>query len=604
MSTDVNSTSFYKLLARSIPTEEYLQLVVTLALEHQRQSKSKHPSLKRLKTAINNSGLEIEGWRSKAAASAPTPRLVAPVADLMPHSNDLAEAVFSVWADAHEALRLVAAHHLNQLDLDICRFTDEDGQISDGWDPMILDIKIGTIVDSLYKDDIYLMLCFLSGLLPPRGDEYPEYDEQAQADDLESLEGTMFGEWIEHLQSLPHDSPEWDRVKAFERSLSNVIQTNEAGRLRVSMLDVDIEEIKTRFSDELEYLERNIESWSAPRVPHSQVGPVGDLVGRLLESLEEYQPLRQLAASRSEEEARRAQRDELEPRLLRLIDDIEARMSDSVDPQLPDGSDDGPSPAEDAGPAAASAEAASATPSERKQSTKSKPKRAKPRASSAPDSEANGKSNVSLHRKASEMIASGRREPRSADQPDSQSAGEETEEVAADSPSGALQAIGPEAETPAARCAEPAPAEVEDVAGAVSLAKAEFPEQLKFALNSKSDIDTPFENPTACWRALEWLATTYRDSCLGKVSMPDLEFSLYEACGWKYSRHQSETTMGEYEDYYTARYERKKYDLHEHLGKGGNKNPRHTIRVAFAWDKDLEVVIIGYIGQHQRTAAT
>ncbi len=354
MSTGDKSTSFFKLLARSIPTEEYLQLVVTLALEHQRQSKSKHPSLKRLRTAINNSGLEIEGWRSKAAASAPTPRLVTPVSELMPHSNDLAEAVFSVWADSHEVLRLVASKHLDQLDPEICRYADDDGQISDSWDPVILDIEIGDIINFLYKDDIYLMLCYLSGLLPPTGDEYPEYDEHAQADDVTSLGGTVFGEWIEHLQSLPQDAPEWDHVKAFERSLSNVIQTNENERLRVAMLDIDIDEIRTKFAEELHYLKRNIDAWSMPRLPHSQVDPVVDLVGRLLESLEEYRPLCQLAASRSEEEARRAQRDELEPRLRRLIDDIEARMCGGEAPHLADGSDDGSSAAAGAVPEAPS----------------------------------------------------------------------------------------------------------------------------------------------------------------------------------------------------------------------------------------------------------
>lgn len=588
MSTDDKSTSFFKLLARSIPTEEYLQLVVTLALEHQRQSKSKHPSLKRLRTAINNSGLEIEGWRSKAAASAPTPRLVTPVSELMPHSNDLAEAVFSVWADSHEVLRLVASKHLDQLDPEICRYADDDGQISDSWDPVILDIEIGDIINFLYKDDIYLMLCYLSGLLPPTGDEYPEYDEHAQADDVTSLGGTVFGEWIEHLQSLPHDAPEWDRIKGFERSLSNIIQAKDAERLRVEMIVVDIEEIKTRFSEELEYLERNIESWSAPRIPHSQADPVSDLVGRLLDSLEEYQPLRQQAGSRSEEEARRGQRDELEPRLLRLIDDIEARMSGGEAPHVPDGSDDGPTAA---GPTEAPpTDDAPETPPERKQPTKSNPRRVNSRTSAAPRAETNGKSNVSLHRKASEMSASGRREQRPAAQPESADA------PAPDAPQVAVRDAKPHA--------EPSLVEVPDVARAVSLAKETFPEQLRFALNSKSDIDTPFENPSACWMALEWLAKTYRDSRCGEVGIPDLKHSLLEACGWKYSGHQSETTMGEYEDYYTATYGGKKYDLHEHIGKGGNKNPRHTIRVAFAWDKDLEVVIIGYIGQHQRTAAT
>ncbi len=344
MSTADKSKSFFMLLARSIPTEEYLQLVVTLALEHQRSSKSKHPSLKRLRTAINNSGLEIEGWRSKAAARAPTPRLVGPVSELLPHSNDLAEAVFSVWADSHEVLRLVASKHLEQLDPEMCRFADDDGQLPDRWDPVILDIEIGEIIDFLYKDDLYLMLCYLSGLLPPIGDEYPEYDEHAQAEDVTSLRGTVFGEWIEHLQSLPQDAPAWEHVRAFERSLSNVIQANETERMRVAMLDIDIDEIRTKFSEELAYLERSIEAWSAPRLPHSHVDPVADLVSRLLDSLEEYQPLCQQAGSRSEQEARRAQRDALEPRLLRLIDDIEARMSGGEPPDLPDGSGDGPSP--------------------------------------------------------------------------------------------------------------------------------------------------------------------------------------------------------------------------------------------------------------------
>jgi len=342
MSTSEKSTSFFKLLARSIPTEEYLHHVVTCALEFQRHLKSGHPSRKRLRLAINNSWLDIEGWRSKAAASAPTSRLVAPVADLMPHSNDLAEAVFSVWADSQEPLRMVAADHLDQLDPEMCRYVDDDGQMSDRWDPVILDLELGDIVDDLYRSDIYLMLFYLSGLLPPMGDEYPEYDEGAQADDLASLGGTVFGDWIDHLQSLPRDAPEWDRVKAFERSLASMIQTNEGERVQVAMLDIDIDEIKTNFVDELSQLERNLDAWSASRLLHSEIGPVAELVGRVLDLLEEYRPLRKLGGGQSEEE-RRAKRKVLERRLLRLIDDIEARMSAGEARPDPEGSYDGPS---------------------------------------------------------------------------------------------------------------------------------------------------------------------------------------------------------------------------------------------------------------------
>ena len=361
MSTDDKSTSFFKLLAGCVPSEEYLQLVVSRALEYQRYSKSKHPSLKRLRTAINNSGLEIEGWRSKAAASAPTPRLVAPVSGLMPHSDDLAEAVFSVWADSHEPLRVVAADCLDIAGLPSSGPADDDGQIPAIWDPVMVDIEIGDVVNILYKDDIYLMLCCLSGFLPYQADDDAADDEEAKAEEVASIEGTVFAEWIKHLQSLPQEAPEWDRIKGFERSLSDIIQAKDTEHLRLEMIDIDIEEIKTRFSEELEYLERNIESWSAPRVPHSQVDPVFDLVGRLLESLEEYQPLRQQAARRGEEEARRAQRDELEPRLLRLIDDIDARMTGGEAPHFPDGLDDAPSPPADAAPEAPSTEAAPET---------------------------------------------------------------------------------------------------------------------------------------------------------------------------------------------------------------------------------------------------
>ncbi len=190
------------------------------------------------------------------------------------------------------------------------------------------------------------------------------------------------------------------------------------------------------------------------------------------------------------------------------------------------------------------------------------------------------------------MSASGRREPRVA----AQSNAAATDDPATAAPQSAVQDAKPHAAPP--------PVEVPDVARAVSLAIDRFPEQLAFALNSKSDRETPFENPTACWQALEWLATMYRDSRLGNVSEPDFNHSLHEACGWEYTAHQSETAMNKYPEDYTARVDGKTYQLREHIGKGSNKDPRYTIRIAFAWDKDLEVVVIGYIGQHQRTDST
>ena len=41
-----------------------------------------------------------------------------------------------------------------------------------------------------------------------------------------------------------------------------------------------------------------------------------------------------------------------------------------------------------------------------------------------------------------------------------------------------------------------------------------------------------------------------------------------------------------------------------HVKTGTVKDPRHTIRVAFEWDADERMVVIGFIGQHQRTQGT
>jgi hypothetical protein len=44
--------------------------------------------------------------------------------------------------------------------------------------------------------------------------------------------------------------------------------------------------------------------------------------------------------------------------------------------------------------------------------------------------------------------------------------------------------------------------------------------------------------------------------------------------------------------------------VREHIGTGKSKRPEETIRIAFKWLESEEKVLIGYIGQHQRTTTT
>jgi hypothetical protein len=62
--------------------------------------------------------------------------------------------------------------------------------------------------------------------------------------------------------------------------------------------------------------------------------------------------------------------------------------------------------------------------------------------------------------------------------------------------------------------------------------------------------------------------------------------------------------MGQYKDWYCCQFEGRKWELGEHIGTGASKDARHTIRIGFAWDKDDKLVIIGFIGQHQRSRKT
>ena len=147
--------------------------------------------------------------------------------------------------------------------------------------------------------------------------------------------------------------------------------------------------------------------------------------------------------------------------------------------------------------------------------------------------------------------------------------------------------------------------DITDVNAAVALARDRFDRQLIFRLNSDSSIEgNQFKWPDKIWSALEWLATTYYDARTGKTQNTDLDASCRLASDMWYKTSQHETTMTSYRNSYTTKVDGRTIWLQEHIGKGTSFDPRRTIRIAFDWDRDLRKVIVGYIGQHQRTSST
>ena len=151
--------------------------------------------------------------------------------------------------------------------------------------------------------------------------------------------------------------------------------------------------------------------------------------------------------------------------------------------------------------------------------------------------------------------------------------------------------------------AEDAP--ITSVAGAIAKARKDFSRELLFELNSKSDKESPFEQPTPFLDALVWLATTYRDAKIGKTPCADLNHSIKQAVpGWSYSGGQSTTSKGKFSSWYECQYRGTKHYVEEHVGKGSDRDARNAIRVGFTWLADEKKVLIGFIGQHQKTSAT
>ena len=158
---------------------------------------------------------------------------------------------------------------------------------------------------------------------------------------------------------------------------------------------------------------------------------------------------------------------------------------------------------------------------------------------------------------------------------------------------------------PAGRTFADVPDGIDSLSDAVTHAGEAFGEALAFSLNRRSEVkDSPFEAADAAFAALRFLATTFRDAKRGARSCPDLDRACRETCGFHYSGHQSDTTMGQFPEFYETTWAGASVPLKMHLKRGCNSDPRHTLRIAFHWDEPAARVVVGYIGQHQRTRQT
>ena len=555
---------------------EYHEVVVKRALDS--RSKVSKEARGVLNSAINST-VKVSQF-PKEPAKAPTPYLMEPILKTVTKSDKLAGTVLKVWAESHDVLGDVVVKHLDNLAMPAEYPDFSENQFRGSWFSDVWEREANKILErhsDFDKDDVALMLCYVSGKIP--GDQ--------KKDDV-------LAQGLEYLRSLPPNAPEWEQeIPEFVKSLDAIREVKEKQRSQAVELDTAIADIGNACSAELAFFQRDITSWSVAQLsPDADILETLKLIKKLQSLLTEYQSVYGMAPVLSEEQIRRQERAALEPRILSMMDRIDRLMGES------DGPNDDP-------PAGVEAVYDSEGPIEHIE-------------------EGSLSGEVEEQQRIGEVI-----EP-----PDGNVTEIENEGAFSDEDYTSLQsknqhlnrklkslhnklytsekeaeiwrvAYIEEASKETATAGEDEDRVIESVNDAVALAKERFDDELLFQLNGKSRVkDNPFIHPKAVWDALQWLATTYYGARLGERSLTNPDLSIRKACKWWYKRHQSDITMNKYEDWYTTKVGNKIYWLHKHIGTGSNKDARYTIRIAFDWDKSNERVIIGFIGQHQQTDAT
>ncbi len=524
---------------------EYHEAVVQRAVD----SRSKVPTeARRLLNSAIREYIRVDGYKN--ADRAPVHYLMEPVLKNVTRSDKLAGAVLKVWAESHDVLGDMVVKHLDNLAMP-AKYPDFSGNrfrgtwFSDAW--ACETDKILERHGDFDKDDIALMLCYVSGKIP--GPRETRDDVLSQS--------------LKYLRSLPANAPEWrEAIPDFAESMQAIIKTKEAQYKQANDLDALIAEVRDVFSSELEFFQKDITPWSAAHLlPDADLSKVLQDTQNMRSLLTDYQPIHKPAPVLEEERERRPRRVKLENRLLPLIDRIDQFMNESPTPPVEEESDvpDAQQPAQELDN----------------------------------QSEADYIALKSEHEEEVESLQSQLHEHQ-----------DEIEKLQKEAERWRRHYIE-EASKGTATAGEDEDLSIESVNNAVELAKERFDDKLFFQLNGKSRVeDNPFKHPKAVWDALQWLATTYYGARMGEISLTNPDVSIRKACKWWYKGHQSDITMNKYEDWYTTRVGHKTHWLKKHIGTGSSKDARYTIRIAFEWDKSEERVVIGFIGQHQQTDAT
>lgn len=563
---------------------DYLEAIIERVLQSRGQASGRVRS--GLDSAIDES-IRVPGFRY--ASKAHPSQLKGPVlGEVVKYGNNrLFGEALRAWAESQQALHALVKCHLRSQDLPVDGLNRRQRVFNGLWPRLEWNDAVDTIVQQnpeFERDDVGMMVCYLSGMAVGPAVTSP-----------------LLTACIHELSELTLDAPDWDEIDAFVAVVTEM--ADEVAVERVTALAEHCREtlrkIRRDFATELQYLELDVAAWAqaADDRPTAALAML-ELAKQLERNLVEYQPLHPQAASRQEETERAPARAERESAILDIAAKLEERLAATANVNggaIPDAAS--PAPGEDSD--SAHEESGAAAPPEPPGD-----ERALARAVPGEDYEALRSACERLERERESLRTENERLSAENGRLAQTYIGLETEKQSLDTEIGELRAKFAQSRDLGKywRRFYTSFEQVGSVNEAVSCAEALFPKQLAFALNSKSDKDSPFQKPIEVLAALIWLATDYHHVRWTKPGEdPSFDERLKKFCpGWSYKAHQANTTKRQFAEWYETRVEGRRFELGEHLGKGTSADPQKTIRIAFAWDDERGRVIVGYIGQHQK----
>lgn len=558
---------------------------------------------------VMQKGRPIPGF-NKDPFRAPAGMLIRHMAERMERIPEFAIIVADTWTYSQHKLRDDVHAHLDKLGQRAVEMNDDNREF---WDEQLaaLAAKHG----DYEENDVLLMMkiCHAAGGPPATDGAAPDASDPA-ARTTGAL--TVI---FDHLNNLPAEAPHWDgEIPRFAQRLTALMGKKDVERKYAASINNDMKEAIAAYADELAFLGANTAGWDAAKLSNSDaIRDTAAALSDLTPLLEKYQPIRAPADNIADERARRQAREELEDAITPLTTRIDELMRAAESPPQ----DDAPDDADAAQPSAESlmdaagrvsalqaqvmelTESKDALQAELRELVKSDAQRQAQTAELA-------QSNESLQAQVAELTQSNETLQGANDglRSDAQTLKDEMSDLQGQLHISKQQEIAwrNQYEELAAERAhedapEPVPQEFESIEQALELAKKRYPNRLVIRPNKKSEVSNFYRNPGEVWRALEWLATTYYDTQMGKERIPDLNESLRQVCsGWSYAGDQTDITVNTYLEWYTTMVDGVRYEVRKHIGKGRTRSANNIIRIGFDWDADSERIIVGYIGPHQR----